>query len=78
MIQSTIAGSRSAMKPSNTFSRLFGAARKRKRQSKRSGLRLYIVKQIVEAHRGTISVESNSEDGTTFTISFDNRQKTSK
>ena len=34
------------------------------------GLGLYIVKQIVEAHRGEISVESNDEDGTTFTVIF--------
>ena len=34
------------------------------------GLGLYIVKQIVQAHRGDISVESNDEDGTTFTVIF--------
>jgi signal transduction histidine kinase len=34
------------------------------------GLGLYIVKQIVEAHRGDISVDSNDEDGTTFTVIF--------
>jgi len=32
------------------------------------GLGLYIVQQIVLAHRGDIQVESNAEDGTTFTM----------
>jgi signal transduction histidine kinase len=32
------------------------------------GLGLYIVQQIVLAHRGEIHVESNSQDGTTFTM----------
>jgi len=35
------------------------------------GLGLYIVKQIVEAHGGKIKVESNRENGTTFTVIFE-------
>jgi signal transduction histidine kinase len=34
------------------------------------GLGLYIVQQIVKAHKGTIEVHSNALDGTTFSISL--------
>jgi signal transduction histidine kinase len=32
------------------------------------GLGLYIVKQITEAHRGSVEIESTEESGTTFTV----------
>ena len=32
------------------------------------GLGLYIVEQVVRAHRGTIDVQSTAETGTTFTV----------
>ncbi len=34
------------------------------------GLGLFIVKHVVDAHRGSISVESNMENGTTFTVTL--------
>jgi PAS domain S-box-containing protein len=34
------------------------------------GLGLYIVKQIVEAHRGSVQVESSQDEGTTFVVSL--------
>jgi signal transduction histidine kinase len=36
--------------------------------SRSVGLGLYIVKAIVEAHRGGVTVTSTSEAGTTFTV----------
>ncbi|WP_375745097.1 ATP-binding protein [Corallococcus interemptor] len=36
--------------------------------SRSIGLGLYIVKQLVEAHRGIITVTSTAEEGTTFTV----------
>jgi signal transduction histidine kinase len=32
------------------------------------GLGLYIVDKIVHAHRGSVTVESSTEDGTVFTV----------
>jgi signal transduction histidine kinase len=32
------------------------------------GLGLFIVKEVVEAHRGTIEVTSSEVEGTTFTV----------
>ncbi len=38
------------------------------------GLGLFIVKQIIESHGGSVNVESNREYGTTFTCVFPNRE----
>ncbi len=54
----------------NLFQPFWRGATKRSNSSG-LGLGLYIVKQIVEAHDGKISVESNREYGTTFTVIFD-------
>jgi light-regulated signal transduction histidine kinase (bacteriophytochrome) len=32
--------------------------------------RLFISREIVHAHRGTVKVSSNKEDGTTFTLTM--------
>ena len=34
------------------------------------GLGLFIVREIVRAHRGTVTVQSNADTGTTFTVEF--------
>ena len=49
----------------NVFARYFQAERGN-RHAGGSGLGLSIVKQLVEAHGGTISVESEIGQGTTF------------
>ena len=43
--------------------------------SRSIGLGLYIVKQIVDAHQGTIEVESNASAGTTFTVRLPKRSR---
>jgi signal transduction histidine kinase len=54
----------------NLFKPFWRGARKRSNSSG-LGLGLYIVKQIVEAHGGLITVDSNPEYGTTFTVIFE-------
>lgn len=46
-----------------------------KQEPKGSGLGLYITKEIIEAHGGKIMVESQPGNGTTFTISFIEKQR---
>ncbi|WP_311199177.1 ATP-binding protein [Peribacillus frigoritolerans] len=50
------------------FERYYKAALARERSKIGSGLGLSIVKKIIEMHEGTISVKSELEKGTTFTI----------
>ena len=44
------------------------------RQTKGTGLGLYIVDQIVAAHKGSIKVKDNSPRGTIFTVYFPKQQ----
>lgn len=50
------------------FERFYKADLARERSKSGSGLGLSIVKKIIEMHEGTISVKSELEKGTTFTI----------
>jgi signal transduction histidine kinase len=50
------------------FSRFYRAGEELTQTVKGSGIGLTIVKQIVEAHRGEITVESSPGKGSTFTV----------
>jgi signal transduction histidine kinase len=52
------------------FDRLYRADKSRQRYEGESGLGLTIAKSIVEAHGGTLSVDSAPGGGTTFTIAL--------
>ena len=52
------------------FERFYQVEVGSKRRHKGTGLGLALVKEIVEAHRGTVAVRSKLGEGTTFTISI--------
>lgn len=54
--------------PPATRDALFSAFKPRSQHSRGLGIGLYIVDQIIRAHRGEISVTSHETDGTTFSI----------
>jgi PAS domain S-box-containing protein len=54
----------------NIFNRFYRTLRARKTSSGGSGIGLAIVKELVEAHNGTIAVQSIVDEGTTFTIAL--------
>lgn len=52
------------------FERFYRADKSRNRESGGTGLGLAVVKNLVEAHQGTIKVDNREGGGTVFTISF--------
>jgi len=48
----------------------FRTTRERRGQSSGLGLGLFIVREIVRAHRGTIDVSSSESEGTTVSLRF--------
>lgn len=54
----------------HVFDRFFRADSSHNRETPGNGLGLAIAKNIVEAHKGTITAESSPEKGTTFTVTF--------
>jgi signal transduction histidine kinase len=58
------------------FSKFYRIGNEDTRNTKGTGLGLYIVEQIVHAHRGTISVHENKPAGTIFVIEFPTNHST--
>jgi len=54
----------------NLFSRFYRIKNDATLQVKGTGLGLYLSKYFIEAHRGTIEVESKAGEGTTFTLTL--------
>jgi signal transduction histidine kinase len=50
------------------FDPLRSAGHRRRDHTAGLGLGLFIVRELVRAHNGTVSVSSNGESGTTFTV----------
>lgn len=52
------------------FTRFGRASNARDRGIAGSGIGLYVAKKVVEAHRGTLTVQSKENEGSTFTVSL--------
>ena len=56
--------------PPDKIAQIFNPFFTTKEPGKGTGLGLFIVKQVIERNKGTITVESQEDVGTTFTLSF--------
>jgi signal transduction histidine kinase len=52
------------------FTRFGRASNARRRGIAGSGIGLYVAKKVVEVHRGTLTVQSKENEGSTFTVSL--------
>ena len=59
---------------SKVFERFYRVGNEDTRQTKGTGLGLYIVDQIIKAHQGSITVSDNKPQGSIFTISLPKEQ----
>jgi signal transduction histidine kinase len=50
------------------FNKFYRIGSEHTRKTKGTGLGLYIVKKVIEAHGGTINIKDNQPKGTVFTI----------
>lgn len=57
------------------FDRFFRGGDEMTRNSRGTGLGLYLVQQIVDAHRGSVEVESTGAEGTVFRVSVPGYEK---
>ncbi|WP_052597231.1 sensor histidine kinase KdpD [Aureispira sp. CCB-QB1] len=60
----------SKLERENIFEKFYRIGNEDTRKTKGTGLGLYIVKQIVKAHKGNVSIKSNQPTGSIFTISL--------
>jgi signal transduction histidine kinase len=57
------------------FDRFFRSGDEMTRNTRGTGLGLYLVQQIIDAHRGTVKIESTGEDGTVFRVTLPGYEK---
>jgi len=57
------------------FDRFFRSGDEMTRNTRGTGLGLYLVQQIIDAHRGTVKIESTGEDGTVFRVTVPGYEK---
>jgi signal transduction histidine kinase len=57
------------------FDRFFRSGDEMTRKTRGTGLGLYLVQQIVDAHRGSVTIESSNEEGTVFRVTVPGYEK---